>query len=503
LTHTDPDRELRIVTAEPNAPLPFAEETARCRAAQAAWAERSPRDRCRPLRAVRALLVRDAARLCEAVAQDIHRIPDEVLGSDLLPTADACAWLARHAPRLLAPRRVSRSERPWWLFGNRDTIHRRPWGVVGIIGTWNYPIFLNATQIAHALTAGNGVLWKPSELGATSAALVHALFLEAGYPPDLLQRLPATREAGPLVAEADIDYVVFTGSAGVGRALARRLGERLIPSALELSGCDALIVADDADATLAARAAWFGVTLNHGQTCLAVRRVFVTPTQHEAFLAELHRLSQTASPRPLALPAQAQQLRQLVDDALARGARLLTEPPPALDDHRAIRPVVLVGATADMAVCREAAFSPILAVLAVPDMATALAENARCPYALGASIFTRNPRWAESIAARLGSGVVTINDCIVPTAHPATPFGGRKQSGWGTTQGPDGLLGMTVPQVVSVRGLSFYPHYDTDPAKAAATAQIMHGLLAAGHAASLGQRLAGFWRMLRGMARAR
>ena len=118
-------------------------------------------------------------------------------------------------------------------------------------------------------------------------------------------------------------------------------------------------------------------------------------------------------------------------------------------------------------------------------------------------MFTRNPRWAESIAARLGSGVVTINDCIVPTAHPATPFGGRKQSGWGTTQGPDGLLGMTVPQVVSVRGLSFYPHYDTDPAKAAATAQIMHGLLAAGHAASLGQRLAGFWRMLRGMARAR
>jgi acyl-CoA reductase-like NAD-dependent aldehyde dehydrogenase len=417
LTRTDPDRELRTVTAEPNAPLPFAEETARCRAAQAAWAERSPRDRCRPLRAVRALLVRDAARLCEAVAQDIHRIPDEVLGSDLLPTADACAWLARHAPRLLAPRRVSRSERPWWLFGNRDTIHRRPWGVVGIIGTWNYPIFLNATQIAHALTAGNGVLWKPSELGATSAALVHALFLEAGYPPDLLQRLPATREAGPLVAEADIDYVVFTGSAGVGRALARRLGERLIPSALELSGCDALIVADDADATLAARAAWFGVTLNHGQTCLAVRRVFVTPTQHEAFLAELHRLSQTASPRPLALPAQAQQLRQLVDDALARGARLLTEPPPALDDHRAIRPVVLVGGR------------PPTWPFAARRPSPRSWRCCRCP--------TWPPPWRRMLAARMRWG---------PASSPATHAGpSPSPPAWGRASSPSTIASCPPP----------------------------------------------------------
>lgn len=491
------------MTAEPTTPLPFADEASRCRAAQARWASRPVRDRCRPLRAVRALLVRDAARLCEAVAKDIRRIPEEVLGSDILPTADACAWLAGQAPRLLAPRRVSSSERPLWLFGNRDTIHRRPWGVVGIIGTWNYPIFLNATQIAHALTAGNGVLWKPSELAATSAELLHGLFIEAGYPADLLHRLPATREAGPLLAEADVDYVVFTGSASVGRTLARRLGERLIPSTLELSGCDAMVVADDADATLAARAAWFGFTLNNGQTCLAVRRVFVTPARQDPFLAELGRLSQIGQPRPLAMPAQLQQLRQLVDDALAHGARLLTEPPPTTDDHTAVRPVVIVNATAEMAVCREAAFAPILAVVPVPDIAAALAANARCPYALGASVFTRNPRWAESIAEQLGSGVVTVNDCIVPTAHPATPFGGRKQSGWGTTQGPEGLLGMTVPQVVSVRGLSFHPHYASDPAQVAATAQIMHGLLAAGHADSLGQRLAGFWRMLRGTAKAR
>ena len=159
--------------------------------------------------------------------------------------------------------------------GSRDVVHRRPWGVVGIIGTWNYPVFLNAIQVAQALVAGNAVLWKPSENVPRTADLTHALFLEAGFPPDLFHKLPATREAGPQLAEAEVNHIVFTGSDAVGRKLAARLGERLVPSTLELSGCDAMFVLADANVEMAARAAWFGVTLNRGQTCIAVRRIFV------------------------------------------------------------------------------------------------------------------------------------------------------------------------------------------------------------------------------------
>src|SRR5205814_3560368 len=119
-------------------------------------------------------------------------------------TAAALKFLERRAARVLAPRSVPRRLRPAWLFGCSDIVHRRPWGVVGVIGTWNYPLYLNAGQVAQALVAGNGVLWKPSEYTPRTAALTHRLFAAAGFPPGLVQLLPATREAGPRLAEADV-----------------------------------------------------------------------------------------------------------------------------------------------------------------------------------------------------------------------------------------------------------------------------------------------------------
>src|SRR5207248_2286813 len=153
-------------------------------------------------------LAAHADRLCLATTQDVGRAADEVLATDVLPTADALRFLERRAARLLRPRRVPGRDRPWWLFGERETVYRRPLGVVGAIGTWNYPILLNAVPIAQALVAGNGVLWKPSELSPAGAPAMHELFLTAGFPPDLFVRLPATREAGPQLLEADLDHVL-------------------------------------------------------------------------------------------------------------------------------------------------------------------------------------------------------------------------------------------------------------------------------------------------------
>jgi aldehyde dehydrogenase (NAD+) len=151
-----------------------------------------------------------------------------------------------------------------------------------------------------------------------------------------------------------------------------------------------------------------------------------------------------------------------------------------------------------MAVCREAPFAPLLAVLPFDSLEDALAQERQCPYALAASIFTRNVPLARRLASTLRAGCVTINEVVVPTAHPATPFGGRGASGWGVTQGAEGLLEMTLPQVVSVRGGTFRPHYDSgEPGKLEAQAELLTGLLQAGHAPRLGQRLAGWWRVVR------
>jgi acyl-CoA reductase-like NAD-dependent aldehyde dehydrogenase len=454
------------------------------------------------VRTFRHLLVSECDRLCTAVIADLGKPAEETLACEILPLADAARFLEREAARLLRPRHVPARSRPLWLLGERSCVYRRPRGVIGIIGTWNYPLFLNGTQILQALTAGNAVLWKPSEVAPASAAVLHALLLHAGVPADLCPMLEATREAGQALTEAAVDHIVFTGSASTGRAIARKLGERLVSSTLELSGCDALFVLDDADVPLAARAAWFGTTLNRGQTCLAVRRVIVQRRIYATFCDALRPLAARAGPVALALPAQARLAEQLVRDAVADGAHLLLDAPAG--DGDACTPCVVVDTRPEMALCREASFAPVTALLPFDTDEEALRLEAQCPYALGASIFTRDRRRGERLAAQLRAGMVTINDVIAPTAHPTTPFGGRGHSGWGMTQGTEGLLEMTVPQVVSLRGGRFRPHYEMALGQEAERqAELLRGLLDSAHAPTLAGRLCGWWHLLRGLRRLR
>jgi acyl-CoA reductase-like NAD-dependent aldehyde dehydrogenase len=474
----------------------LADQVQRCRRAQAAWAGLSVAQRLRPVRALRHLLVAAADDLCEATARDLGKTPAEALGGDVLPLADACRFLERRAARLLRPHKVPSGLRPLWLWGQGDVVHRRPRGLIGLIGTWNYPVFLNGVALVQALAAGNGVLWKPSEVAPASAAALFRLLEQAGFPAGLVQLLDATREAGrQLAEEADVDHVAFTGSSATGRALAATLGRRLISSTLELSGCDAMFVLDDADVALAARAAWFGATLNRGQTCLAVRRAFVHRSLYPAFVDALRRSAATARPVPTALPAQREQARRLVRQAVDEGGRLL-DVPAGEEPADACLPRVVLDARPEMALCREATFAPLVAVLPFETVDEALRGDAQCPYGLGASVFTRDPKRAAALAPRLRAGAVTVNDVVAPTTHPATPFGGVGESGWGRTQGEEGLLEMTVSQVVSVRRGTFRPHYDLATGSASAGEDMLRGFLDFGHAPRFGQRLAGLWRML-------
>jgi acyl-CoA reductase-like NAD-dependent aldehyde dehydrogenase len=475
--------------------VPFAVEVAAARTAQFAWSQRPVRERVKPVRRLRALLVERADDVVAVVGAEIGRPPVEVLSSELLTTADALRFLEKRAARLLAPRRVGWRDRPIWFTGSRDRVHRRPWGVVGIIGTWNYPVFLNAVQAAQALGAGNAVLWKPSENAPKAADLTHELFLEAGFPPDLFQKLPATREAGPQLAEAAIDHLVFTGSDAVGRKLAARLGERLVPSTLELSGSDAMFVLADADVPMAARAVWFGVTLNRGQTCIAVRRVFVHRSRYAEFSDAVRKLAEDAKPVELVTPGQATQAGRLIADATARGAT------PTSAGAAGLVPTILLDAPPDAAVWREACFAPIAAVIPFDSLDEAVTQSRSCPFGLAASIFGGDVAAAEELAARLPAGHVAINDALAPTAHPATPFGGRGASGWGVTQGAEGLLGMTAPQAVTVRKGTFRPHYDEAVNPDPATGEIVRGLFRLTHARGLRERLRGLWQLVGGIRR--
>jgi acyl-CoA reductase-like NAD-dependent aldehyde dehydrogenase len=478
----------------------LAEIAQRCRQAQAAWARLPIQQRLQPVRTARGLLVQECDRLCAAVARDLGKPADEIVGGELLPLAEACRFLQRQAGRLLRSKRISLGQRPLWLWGQTDRVERRPRGLVGIIGTWNFPLLLNGVQILQALTAGNGVLWKPSEVAPASAEALFGLLARAGFPTGLLKVLPATREAGQELVDAAVDHVIFTGSSATGRRVAEHLGRRLVSSTLELSGCDALFVLEDADIDLAARAAWFAFSVNRGQTCIAARRALVQRRLYPAFVEALKPFVTAAPPLGLALAAQARQAERLIHDAVNEGAHVLKAQPGTANDGDAglCRPAVVVDARPEMAICREASFAPLLAVLPFDTVEEALHMDAQCPYGLAASIFTSNPQRGTQLARQLRVGMVTINDVVVPTAHPATPFGGCGESGWGVTQGAEGLLEMTVPQTISVRRGTFRPHYPTVEGKTVLTPEAVRGLLEWGHGATLRQRLAGLWRVVRG-----
>jgi aldehyde dehydrogenase (NAD+) len=208
----------------------------------------------------------------------------------------------------------------------------------------------------------------------------------------------------------------------------------------------------------------------------------------------LRPLLAAAAPQRLALPSQEEQAKRLIAAAVADGARPLGEVP----DYAArggLAPQVVVDARPEMAICREASFAPVMAVLPFDALEDALRMDAQCPYALGASVFTANPAAVEAWAGRLRAGMVAVNDVVVPTGHPATPFGGRGESGWGVTQGAEGLLEMTVPQVLSVRGGRYRPHYDLT-AGGGSQADLVRALLDYGHGATLGRRLGGLVRLI-------
>jgi acyl-CoA reductase-like NAD-dependent aldehyde dehydrogenase len=468
----------------------------RMRQAQSAWSQTPVRERMRSIRRLRTSLPIMADEFCQAVQEDIHKPAAETIGAELLPIAAACRFLEKRAAGILKPRLISLRDTPIWLFGERDQVVRKPRGLVGIIGTWNYPQFLNGVQIVQALAAGNAVLWKPSEVTPRSAAVLTQWLRGADIGPELASVLPSEREWGAKLAEAPIDYVVFTGHDTTGRKLAARLGERLIPSTLELSGHDAMLVLEDADLDLAARALFFGATVNSGQTCVATRRIFISRKVYELFLEKVKLLFQRdAEARPLAQASQAQHVRQVVQDAVQHGARILLDDNSPETDR--FTPILVADVHPDMRINQEALFASVVALLPFEEKREAREGIRRCDYGLGLSIFTANPHAARNWAADLPAGLVTINDVIAPLAHPATPFGGVGRSGWGITQGVEGLLEMTVPQVISSRGGTFRPHFAKPGTSVATSLGVLQAMLRWRHSPTLRQRWKGMLELLR------
>ena len=243
--------------------------------AQKIWATRSVQERTRFLRPLRQLIAKDADDLGEAAAQVAGRPLAEKLVAEVLPLAEACKWLEKSATKILSSRLIGKKGRPLWLGNVSFEVQRQPHGLILIIGPGNYPLFLPAVQALHALVAGNAVLLKPAPGAGRVIHYFTRLVKATGLNEGLLTILPETVAAAHDAISQGVDKVIFTGSSENGRDVLSALSDANIPSTMELSGVDPVLVLQDADLDLVVRALDFGTKLNAGETCIKPRWLLV------------------------------------------------------------------------------------------------------------------------------------------------------------------------------------------------------------------------------------
>lgn len=400
---------------------------------------------------------RDITDRIDQLAEVVHQEMGKPHGDAVLEIGMAVehlAWAARNARKVLDRRRAGSTLLAVHLAA---TVEYLPYGVVGVIGPWNYPVYTPMGAIAYALAAGNTVVFKPSELTPrTGQWLADSFARTVGRP--CLQAVHGRAEVGEALCRSGVDKLSFTGSTSTAKKVMATCADSLTPVLIEAGGKDVLIVDEDADLPAAAAAAVWGGMSNAGQTCTGVERVLVHEMVYDELVREITRqaatlqvgLDEEADLGPISLPRQVGIIREQVADALRRGARAVVggeqftgpavevaEDAALADPARIIHPTVLVDTPADALIQREETFGPVITVDTVTSMDEAVELANSGPYGLGGTVFSRSH--GPEIARRIRSGMTSVNNVIGFTGLPELPFGGVDDSGFGRAHGPDGL----------------------------------------------------------------
>ena len=418
-------------------------------AAQPGWAELSDEQRC-------AALMR-AADAIDAHAEELAYVVSREQGKTMnglgarFEAAGCAAWV-RAAASTPRPDEILLDDET-----GRAVLHYRPIGVVGAITPWNWPMIIASWQIAPALRMGNTVVNKPSEYTTLSGLAIAAVLSEA-LPPGALTTVTGAGDVGDaLVRDRRVGKVMFTGSVKTGMKVIEASAGNLSRLTLELGGNDAGIVLPDADPQAIAEGLFWGAFINNGQTCAAMKRLYVPDALYDQVVDALAAiaakipmgpgLDEGNALGPLQNQMQWNVVNRLVEDAKGRGARVVIGGDPDTGAPGFFYPKTLIADIDNSApLVQEEQFGPALPIIRYSSVEQAIEWANGVDVGLGASVWSADRAAALAIAARMQAGTVWINSH--GGIDPRVPFGGAKHSGYGLEFGVEGLKAVSVPQVI-------------------------------------------------------
>ncbi len=424
--------------------------------AQQQWAGRPVAERAQVLERFRTLVLANRTEIMD-LAQAESGKARWTAQEEVLNMAMTARHYAKHGPKLLAPRRVQGA-----LPGSTKTVvHYQPKGVVGVIAPWNYPMALSISDALPALLAGNAVVIKPDSQTPYCTLINAELLYLAGVPRDLLAVIPGPGSVVGTAIVEHCDYLMFTGSSQTGRLLARQCADRLIGISAELGGKNPMIVTKGANIAAVAKAATRACFGNAGQLCISIERIYVeAPVFHE-FVEKFGAATRsmqlgagydfTVDMGSLISADQLKTVSEHVEDAKTKGAKVIAGGTARPDIGPCFyEPTILVDVTDDMVCARTETFGPLVSVYSVADVDDAVTRANDTEYGLNASVWAGSKAEGESIAARLRSGSVNVDEGYAPSMGSiAAPMGGMGVSGLGRRHGADGLLKYTEPQTIA------------------------------------------------------
>jgi acyl-CoA reductase-like NAD-dependent aldehyde dehydrogenase len=453
LTILNPANEEVIAVLNQDTQTSLQQKLALLQNGQKEWQEKPLAERVTILQKFSALLKENSEALAAVLTSEMGK-PLQQARNELAGACKRIHWLTGNAEKYLQDEMMTDED------GMRETIVYEPLGVVGNISAWNYPYLVGVNVFVPALLAGNAVFYKPSEYATLTGLQIEKWLKEAGVPGDVFQVAIGGGEVGALLTDLPLDGYFFTGSYKTGQAIYRKVAPRMVPCQCELGGKDPLYVADDVEDIKAVAAATAdGAFYNNGQSCCAVERIYVHEAIYQqyldAFVAEVAGFK-VGSPTeegiyigPLSRKEQGHLLEQQVQDALEKGATLLTGGKRVEGRGFYFQPTVLANVDHSMRIMREESFGPVIGIMKVENDAEAVKWMQDTEYGLTAAVYTRQKERAEAILQQLDTGTAYWNCCDRVSA--ALPWSGRKHSGFGATLSHTGLRAFTRPKAYHLR----------------------------------------------------